>query len=888
MKLVARLRVPNRGAPGRVAMVGVLLFPLVLAQGWWVERVHAQACIPDWSDQFLGNEDLDGPVSALAAFDDDGAGSNPVALFVGGRFTIAGSAGAGRVAKWTGAAWQPLGEGVNERVNALAVFDVDGGGPGLPALYAGGDFTMAGGAAANRIARWNGSSWAPLGSGLDGEVFALAVFDPDGAGAQPAGLYAGGAFMMAGGMASARVARWNGTSWAPLGAGTDGSVLALAVVDLDGGGPGAASLFAGGSFGMAGGLVAQRIARWDGVNWNSVGGGVDGNVRALASFDVDAGGPMPPALFAGGDFTFAGAMVLVNRVVRWNGATWSALGAGTDGPVSALGVFDSDAGGPATAALYAAGTFGSPGTNAASWNGVSWTGVPTGGTTVGPISSLVVVPNGGPPSSGKLFAGGDFAAPGVPGVSHVAELDAAGWAPLDDGISATNGLGDEANAVAVFDADGNGPNPAQLLVGGIASAGDVSVNGIAGWNGEGWSNFGSGQLGATALSVFDADGAGPANPVLYGGGGFTSGASTTIRVATWNGVTWTPVGGNFTGTLAPSISAVRVHDPDGAGGAAPIVYAAGTFTHVGGTLVRHIARHDGVAWSSLAGGITAGLGFFPGVFALALFDDDGPGPNPTDLYAGGNFTTIGGLNTSCVARWNGVNWVSLAGGVSSTVYALAVFDADGAGPGLPALFAGGDFTSAGGMATNRIARWNPGAPGSWSALGSGIGGANVLALATFDVDGTGPQPTSLYAGGEFSQAGGVAANSIARWDGSVWSPLGSGIVSSFGAAVNLLTVFDDDGPGPTLPALYAFGFFSNAGGNPSARIARWGCDTDAPVPGDGDGDGDVDLDDLASIGDCLTGPNNGPVGPGCEAFDFEPDDDVDLDDAAAFQNAFTG
>jgi len=46
-------------------------------------------------------------------------------------------------------------------VRALAVFD-DGSGP---ALYAGGDFTTAGGVAANRIAKWNGSSWSQLGSG---------------------------------------------------------------------------------------------------------------------------------------------------------------------------------------------------------------------------------------------------------------------------------------------------------------------------------------------------------------------------------------------------------------------------------------------------------------------------------------------------------------------------------------------------------------------------------------------------------------------------------------------------------------------------------------------------------------------------------------------------
>ncbi|UCG16167.1 MAG: Ig-like domain-containing protein [Phycisphaerales bacterium] len=60
------------------------------------------------------------------------------------------------------------------------------------------------------------------------------------------------------------------------------------------------------------------------------------------------------------------------------------------------------------------------------------------------------------------------------------------------------------------------------------------------------------------------------------------------------------------------------------------------------------------------------------------------------------------------------------------------------------------------------------------------------------------------------------------------------------------------------------------------------------VRGDSDGDGDVDLVDFAGFPDCMTGPDDGPPGDGCEPFDFEPDDDVDLGDFAAFQTAFNG
>ena len=64
-------------------------------------------------------------------------------------------------------AWEPTfagGLGTDNSVGALAVFD-DGGGP---ALFAGGLFTTAGGVAAAKIAKWDGLGWTPLGGGLTG------------------------------------------------------------------------------------------------------------------------------------------------------------------------------------------------------------------------------------------------------------------------------------------------------------------------------------------------------------------------------------------------------------------------------------------------------------------------------------------------------------------------------------------------------------------------------------------------------------------------------------------------------------------------------------------------------------------------------------------------
>src|SRR6185369_16906804 len=68
-----------------------------------------------------------------------------------------------------------------------------------------------------------------------------------------------------------------------------------------------------------------------------------------------------------------------------------------------------------------------------------------------------------------------------------------------------------------------------------------------------------------------------------------------------------------------------------------------------------------------------------------------------------------------------------------------------------------------GPARAQCQTWNPafGAPGVEN---------QIRALTVFD-DGGGP---ALYAGGGFQTAGGVAANNVARWDGTTWSSVGTG------------------------------------------------------------------------------------------------------------------
>ena len=80
------------------------------------------------------------------------------------------------------------------------------------------------------------------------------------------------------------------------------------------------------------------------------------------------------------------------------------------------------------------------------------------------------------------------------------------------------------------------------------------------------------------------------------------------------------------------------------------------------------------------------------VIALA-FGPDG------SLYAGGDFTTAGEVDANFIARWDHSHWLTLGSGMDSNVNTLA-FGLDGS------LYAGGWFTTAGGVATNYIARWD--------------------------------------------------------------------------------------------------------------------------------------------------------------------------------------
>jgi hypothetical protein len=243
---------------------------------------------------------------------------------------------------------------------------------------------------------------------------------------------------------------------------------------------------------------------------------------------------------------------------------------------------------------------------------------------------------------------------------------------------------------------------------------------------------------------------------------------------------------------------------------------------------------------------------FSTVTAFKVWDDGSPAGQR--LYAGGTFSSIGGVSAHCIAVWNGITWQPLGdgvhglpgylpfmGGVPEEVDSLCIHD-EGSGP---ELYVGGAYTLAGGQAATGIAHWNG---STWTVI-PGVE-AEAIAMASYD-DGSGPalyvsgylylladdtdNDTLVWRGGAWHKFDPPAPTSfdfcvfddgsgtklyaamgflgVTRWTGSQWETVGGG----FNNYVSALCVHDD-GNGSKL---YAGGAFTIAGGMPALRIARW-------------------------------------------------------------------
>lgn len=296
----------------------------------------------------------------------------------------------------------------------------------------------------------------------------------------------------------------------------------------------------GGAFTSARSTPANRIARWNGSAYVALGSGLDNHVRAIAELPNGD-------LIAAGDFANAGGAP-ASRIARWDGTQWSALGSGI-GSASLHGLYAVAV--TPNGDLYAGGYFqnagGVPSNAIARWSNGAWSAVPGLGATV---FALLALPNG------DLVVGGNFGTAGGQPASRIARWNGSSWSAFGSGMT-----GFRVDALARL------PNGDLVAGGAFTAAGGVPAANIARWNGSSWSPLGSGSNGDVKALV-----ALPNGDLLAGGQFSQIGGITAHGAARWNGSSWSAYG--FAG--GAQVYALGVDGADRR-------IAGGFFSSVGGT-----------------------------------------------------------------------------------------------------------------------------------------------------------------------------------------------------------------------------------------------------------------------------------------------------------------
>ncbi|MFM9997156.1 MAG: hypothetical protein ACKVU4_15310 [Phycisphaerales bacterium] len=299
----------------------------------------------------------------------------------------------------------------------------------------------------------------------------------------------------------------------PQGGALNGVVRALGTYQRE--------LVIGGSFTQASGLSANRVARWDGQQWAALGSGVNGAVYAVQEFNRD--------LYVGGDFSAAGGEP-AGGIARWNGNAWSSLGT-TLGPFYDLTIYDNGV-------VVTSG-------GVARWDGASWHGF---GAGIDFTSTTLAA------HEGYLYAGG-FETIGFEPIARVARWDGQFWTNLP--MIPAGGVGHQVTSLGV--------SQDVLHAGGMNTA--VAVHQ---WDGSTWDPLGTQSMWINTLALVSFRGD------LVAGGTVPNGSQGLAR---WNGSAWTNLGLGLNG----AVNALLVHDDT--------LIAGGFFTLAGGLPSPYWARY---------------------------------------------------------------------------------------------------------------------------------------------------------------------------------------------------------------------------------------------------------------------------------------------------------
>jgi hypothetical protein len=292
-----------------------------------------------------------------------------------------------------------------------------------------------------------------------------------------------------------------------------------------------------------------------------------------------------------------------------------------------------------------------------------------------------------------------------------------------------------------------------------------------------WTNiasFSSGE-GAYTLASHAAQG-----DDVFAGGNFTqiidpNGPTiySALRNALWNGVAWSELLG--TGGANGTVHVTAVGQPP------EVLYVGGSFSEVALTVANNIASYDGVTWTPLAHGVNGAV-LDVAVNRDALAPWAVIGGEFTQAFD----TDSNAVQANHIVLWNG-NWVTLGNGVDGPVRAvlpkISYFNGTYHGGIVVAGSFSNAFNSDGSSIVANSVAWFDWETQEWEAFGNGVtgGGEEVWAIT----EGTSfyapvSQP-NFYLGGSFTGSvnfGGstVNCNNILYWNNDTdgWEAVGEG------------------------------------------------------------------------------------------------------------------
>ena len=248
----------------------------------------------------FSNGNTDGTVIELTWFENE--------LYAGGFFTQINGDPAQSVAKWNGNNWEEVAGGLDDGVHSLNVID--------SVLYA---VRYEFGVDSNWVYYLDDSTWKKLGTGFylsganTGQFYTPTLFDVVEYNGE---LVVCGEFDQNGDSTILGIARWDGSQWHSLGSGLTtpffGQVINPHQMEVFNG-----NLYVCGNFQQAGGVQVNGVAVWNGSTWSALGDGFNSTVYALGVYNNE--------LYAGGDFTASGTTSL-GTIGKWNGSAWVSPG----------------------------------------------------------------------------------------------------------------------------------------------------------------------------------------------------------------------------------------------------------------------------------------------------------------------------------------------------------------------------------------------------------------------------------------------------------------------------------------------------------------------------------------------------------------------------------